>query len=476
MKRHPPTFSVHRYDTDTLSSSPSASGDFSGGGASTSSGSYAYYYEGSGSWSPTALLAVATTAANSTSDLGSSSTSGFSDVLIPSSAYLSPAVLPNRALAHSAATPRVSIVGLNSTPSASGFAVSDCGGRQVGAARKRQAASAATVTSTSDTLEVDDTNAVAHPPQLLGTEPSPLPSAAVGGLRTSPAALAPVTHGADDVSPTSTHHFSEVGPARCSPPTADLDAATHRSGEGGSRDKPVLNVLSTILTVPITVPLAPEDVERRREEGGLSYPSHLTLRMVPRAQPVRPSGSAVAEDRRRVTGKGGDRAGSDAAAVGVTRAPKTVCLSCGFFFTCCSERAKRKTEDGTARRQRPKYNLRSHHVPLVGFRTTREPSKLMRDTHYTLPRVDEAAVYRSIENDVGATDAHLKRLQRAVQQGDQRARSKCLETSSAFGSRTAGGPDMAEQSAFFGNGDWQGHSIVYHCERPQVCLEPIDSD
>lgn len=284
--------------------------------------------------------------------------------------------------------------------------------------------------------------------------------------------------------PASPYHFSEEELAR-QPWPVDCDATTHTSEEGGVLITRAADALATIHTVPIDVPPPLEEVQRRRRGGGLPYPSHLTFRIVAGAA-AQSSGNAdgsnaddVAAAAARKAKEGKKRLDDDSTKDGIVgRAKKAVCDACfGGHFRKKREEGQRSAEERAAARQKSYHNqLRSHHVPLVNFRTTRDPHANLLDGDNTLPTVEEAAGYRQCVEDLTGAEAQPKKLEKAMRQRRRPASGLHWKTNYAYGRRAGGGPRGVGESAFAREGDPQRFWIAQLHERSQVHLEPIETE
>ncbi|GET85907.1 hypothetical protein, unknown function [Leishmania tarentolae] len=235
-----------------------------------------------------------------------------------------------------------------------------------------------------------------------------------------------------------------------------------------------LGVADRIHTVPIAVPLPPEEVQRRRREGGLAYPSRLTFRSVSSSLPVRDSdGATVAAADQDGTGKGGEGAKLGADASTAARAHKT-CICCCCCFRFRSEKAPCKMKRNAAMRQRPHYSLRSHHVSLVSFRTMREHGVPMEGVQNVVPSVNKGARYGNLKAAMMGIEAHPKKLQKAIQSPNRPASGLYLDKSYGFGHGARGAWAGAGQSAFMRDGDPEDFWIAQLHRDASVRLEPIE--
>ncbi|CAC9445756.1 hypothetical protein, unknown function [Leishmania infantum JPCM5] len=451
---------AHRRYSSVSSSSSGVFSEPSDGGTSSGNDSNSYYSEGSGSYrsvssvltsSRSGATTTAATAASSTSAVDSSSTNTFSDVLTTSSARSHSSAPPRRAVARSAAS-RSEVVGHKTTKGASGV-VANHNNKGVGDTLAQRTVFTFTETTTASSATVDDTDALVSAPQ------SPMPQAA----------LAPVSNRTADVAREKRYHISEEELVRHPWAPVDCDTTVDARKGGGDRGGLALSVLDTIHTVSMAVPPPPEEAQRRREEGGLTYPSRLTLRFVRSSSPLRHCASAVAQDKDGTgNGGGGATLGTDGATA--TRARKTFICCC---FHGCSGKAPCKMKSYTAMRRKRHHPLRSHHVPLVNFCTTREHGIPMEGVQNVLPSVEEAAGYQNLKVDMMGTEELPKQLQKAIQPWGRPASGLRLEKSYAFGHGAGGGQDGAGQSAFMRDGDPQGFWIAQLHRHASVRLEPI---
>jgi hypothetical protein len=361
--------------------------------------------------------------------------------------------------------------------------------------------SAATTTTTSNGVTIDDADALVPLPSSTQQQQRQQRGTVRGGVSAPPAASSSLSSSSDnsgaqlngrtfgslDVlpAPVSPYHFSEEELAR-QPWSADNDTTTYTSEESpGGLVLRAADVLETIHTVPVEVPPPPEEAQRRRREGGLPYPSHLTFRIVSgaakggeaseaAAAAAAASGGVDASNKRENEGK--NRIGVTGAAEG--RVKKTMCDSC-----CCGhflrkrEKAQRKAEERAAARQKSYHNeLRSHHVPLVNFRTTRDAHANLVDSDNILPTVEEAAGYRHYNDDLQGAEAKPKKLEKAMRQRRRPASGLHWKTKYAYGRRAGGGPRGVGESAFAREGDPQRFWIAQLHERSQVHLEAIETE
>lgn len=311
--------------------------------------------------------------------------------------------------------------------------------------------------------------------------------------------------------PASPYHFSEEELAR-QPWTMENDAATHTTseenvqsssinphnngggGDGGSHGALALratDVLQTIHTIPIDTPPQPAEAQRRREEGRLPYPSHLTYRIVLNTPDsgvgagVNGGGDGGRDGKEGQAGKDGTAAskgknGSDKEdSSGLKgRVRKAVCNTCcGSLSRHQREVAHERAEEREAARQKSYHNqLRSHHVPLVNFQTTRDPHVNLLDSDNVVPTVEEAADYRHYTEDMQGAEANPKKLEKAMRQRRRPASGLHWKTNYAFGRRAGGGPRGVGESAFAREGDPQRFWIAQLHERSQVRLEAIETE
>ncbi|CAJ1986144.1 hypothetical protein conserved [Leishmania donovani] len=452
---------AHRRYSSVSSSSSGVFSEPSDGGTSSGNDSNSYYSEGSGSYrsvssvltsSRSGATTTAATAASSTSAVDSSSTNTFSDVLTTSSARSHSSAPPRRAVARSAAS-RSEVVGHKTTKGASGVVVANHNNKGVGDTLAQRTVFTFTETTTASSATVDDTDALVSAPQ------SPMPQAA----------LAPVSNRTADVAREKRYHISEEELVRHPWAPVECDTTVDARKGGGDRGGLALSVLDTIHTVSMAVPPPPEEAQRRREEGGLTYPSRLTLRFVRSSSPLRHCAGAVAQDKDG-TGNGGGGATLGADGATATRARKTFICCC---FHGCSGKAPCKMKSYTAMRRKRHHPLRSHHVPLVNFCTTREHGIPMEGVQNVLPSVEEAAGYQNLKVDMMGTEELPKQLQKAIQPWGRPASGLRLEKSYAFGHGAGGGQDGAGQSAFMRDGDPQGFWIAQLHRHASVRLEPI---
>ncbi|CAJ1016887.1 hypothetical protein, conserved [Leishmania lindenbergi] len=474
--------SAHHHYSSTSSSPSGALSESSDGDTSSGSDSYSYYSEGFGSYrsassvltsSWVATTTIAGTTTSTFSAVYSSSTNAFSDALTPTSVDSYPLVPTSCAVTRSAVSRR-DAVGDNAAIGASGLAVFNHHNKQVAAALARQTDSAAMAITTFNGVLVRNTGALVCTRRSRSGSPSPLSGTVAAAAAVAPGkssmslvALSPVSNRAA-VSP----YYSEDEQVRHLWTPVDCDAIAHTRKKRSGRGRLALSVLDSIRTVPIAVPPRPEEVQRQGEEDSLPCPSHLMFRSAPSPSPVRRSDSAVAEEK---DGKGkGDREErAEVHAATAAHARKTSFISCGFFH-CCREKAPRKTDSRAVMRQRSHYHLRSHHVPLVNFRTTCEHGSPMEGVRNVLPRVEETVGYRSLEDNMMGTEASLKKLQKGMQPRDRTTSSLHLKMSYALDHRADGGPDGAGQSAFMRNGDPQSFWMVQLHERASLRLEPVE--
>ncbi|KAG5485881.1 hypothetical protein CUR178_07475 [Leishmania enriettii] len=478
-KRHLSAISSHHRYASTSSSSCGAFGESSEGGASSCTADYSYDSEGFSSYystssvltSPSAATttAAATTSFSSTVDL--SPTNALVDVLTPLSAYSHPSTTPSRAVTRSAAS-FSDAVGNNTAKDANGSAVANGHSEGVAAAVARRSASAATTTN-SGSVPADDTGTRTRTHQPPSSAPSRLSgsTAAAGRSPMVPAALVPFSERSAAAVAVDPNRFSEEKMGRHPWAPVDRDATTRTIGEGGGQPGLRRSVLDTIHTVPVASP-TPEEAQRRRGDGRLSYPSHITCRMVPIPSPVHRSDGVMEEDR------GGDRRGTwegkrDPATVTAARERKTSFTFCGFFRRCL-DKAQRNTDDRAAMRQRPHYRLRSHHVPLVNFRTTRAPGASTEGFRNTLASAEEAAGYRRLRDDVMSTEVLPKRLERANQPLKRPPSGLRRNGSFAFGPQADGELGGNGRFIFMRGGDSQGYWVAHLRELPSLRLEPIE--
>ncbi|CAG9568840.1 hypothetical protein LMJF_06_0450 [Leishmania major strain Friedlin] len=458
---------AHRRYSSVSSSSSRAFSEPSDGGTSSVNDSNSYYSEGSGSYrSVSSVLAsrsgaktTAATTASSTSAVDSSSTNTFSDVLTTSSAYSHSSAPPRRAVTRPAAS-RSEAVGHKTTKGASGVVVADHNNTGVGETLAQRTASTFTAPTTASSVTVDGTDGLVRAPQSLMLQ----------------AALAPVSNRTANVARVKPCNVSEEELVHHPWAPVDCDTTVDASKEGGDRGGLALNVLDTIHTVPIAVPLPPEEAPRRREEGSPTYPSRLAFRVVPSSSPLRHSDSAVTEDKDG-TGNGGGGAALGADGATAPRARKTsIACCCCCCLHGCGEKAPCNTKRYTATRQKPHHPLRSHHVPLVSFRTTREHGIPMEGVQNVLPSVEEAARYQNLKVDMMGTEEFPKLMRKAIQPRDRLAGGLRLEKSYAFGHGAGGGRGGAGQSAFVRDGDPQGFWIAHLHRCAIVRLEPIGAE
>lgn len=499
----------HRRDRDRDAASASASlpsssayGDSDVG--SSSSGSYSYYSEGSDSYRA-GSSSYSSTSVSTASEAASIDTAGSagaaSDVLTPFSAYVRAADRPESGTFTTTTTPTAMTP---TTPSpmssfdrqraASGTA-SDGAKAKAGAGTSAAALTTATSTTVNG-ITVDDADALVRPlrsPSLASSPSSPLMSPPSGDAAASVSRLLAVrpsltrgggggpeeAPGAGWVCPVSPYHFSEeeLLLARPSFP-ADGDGTSHTSGEGhggaggGGGGEPPPDVVDTIHTVPIAVPPSPEEARRRRDGGSMPFPTHLTFRIVPHLP-------ATVRDpqppQQELDGEGNAKEKK-----GAVKARKTTLTSCGGFFSRRRAKAREAADErATARQQSHRNALRSHHVPLVNFRTTRERPPHGGDGGaplYALPTVEEAAGYRMLEDDVMGTEARPRMLREAMRQQHRPASGLRLNTFYAFGRRAGGGPRGGGQSAFMHENDPQRFWVAHLHERAHVHLEPIETE
>ncbi|CBZ23526.1 hypothetical protein, unknown function [Leishmania mexicana MHOM/GT/2001/U1103] len=448
-----------RYSSVSSSSSgtfsePSDRGNRSGSDSNS-------YYAGSGSYrsvssvltsSRSGATTTAATTASSTSAVDSSSTNAFSDVLTTSSGYGHSSEPPGRAVPRPAAS-RSKAVGHKTTKGASGVVVANYENKGAGETLAQRTASTFTATTTASSATVDDTGALVRAPQ------SPMPQAA----------LAPVSNRTAGIARVKPYHVSEEELVRHPWVPVDCDTTVDARKEGGNRGGLALSVLDTIHTAPIAVPPPPEEVQRRREEGSLTYPSRLMFRFVPSSSPVRHSAVAEGKDG---TGNGGGGAKLGADGATATRARKTF-VPCCYLHGCC-EKAPCGVKSYTATRQRPHHPLRSHHVPVVNFHTTREHRIPVEGVQNVLPSVEEAPGGQNLQVDMTGTEELPKRLQKAIQPRDRPASGLCFEKSYAVVQEAGGGWDGAGKSAFMRDGDPQGFWIAQLHRRASIRLEPIE--
>ncbi|KAK7201487.1 hypothetical protein NESM_000211900 [Novymonas esmeraldas] len=351
----------------------------------------------------------------------------------------------------------------------------------------RSAASTATRASAGTRSSLSQTSSSPlTPPAALSRRVAARPATSTPDLDSEAAARAPAAAAATagalvptsvDVAPVSPYHFSEEELLRFpSPAEGEAATPTHTSEEGCCRGGHAAGVLETIVTVPIAVPPPPEEAQRRRDEGGLPYPSHLTFHLVPGPPPS--PGSGPGEGGVGGTDLHAPVCGVEGAAT-PARAHKTFLPFCHTFFHRRRDAAQRTAEAHAAMRQRSHHEaLRSHHVPLVKFRTTRErdgAGVVAAGDGNTLPRVEEAAGYRVLQDDVMGAEARPSKLRKAMRQQQRPASGLRLRTSYAFGRRAGGGPGGAGQSAYLRDGDPQRFWIAQLHERAHVHLEPIET-
>lgn len=291
---------------------------------------------------------------------------------------------------------------------------------------------------------------------------------------------------ADPAAPASPYHFSEEELAR-QPWTVECDATTTHTSEenGGQLISRVPDALATIHTVPIAVPPPVEEAQRRRREGGLPFPSHLTFRIVPGAgggagESGGAAGSinadAAAQAKKAKEGKA--KLDDDKRKHGLwTRFKRAVSKTwCATYFCGDKEELRRCAEERAEARQRSYHTqLRSHHVPLVNFRTTRDATKNLLDGDNTLPTVEEAAGYRQCVEDMTGAEAEPKQLHKAMRQRRRPASGLHWRTKYAYGRRAGGGPHGSGESVFVRQGEPQRFWIAQLHERSQVHLEQIET-
>ncbi|KPA83638.1 hypothetical protein ABB37_01906 [Leptomonas pyrrhocoris] len=462
------TGSTHSTDDDTHTSATSSSSEMSSSGTSSASSAAKTHNSTS----------TSSAASSSSSGISSSNTSGAS----------STKRAPSSLASSSDALTKTSANKDRSKAAAANRAASEL-------------SPSASTTSTSNGVAIDDADALVQlpsspsPQQYLRGSANAAQTSAVSsfpsqhlacraggaGNPQQPGVASLQLHGSrsvDPASPASPYHFSEEELAR-QPWVIECDATTHTSEEGGLVTRAV-DVLETIHTTPIAVPPPPEEAARRRREGGLPYPSHLTFRIIPQTAGGADADGAAAADgaaRRDKEGKTaltGDRATTGAGG----RVQKTACDSCcGGHLYRKREEAQRKAEERAAARQKSYHNqLRSHHVPLVNFRTTRDPAVNLIDADTTLPTVEEAAGYRHYEEDLQGAEANPKKLEKAMRQRRRPASGLHWKTKYAFGRRAGGGPRGVGESAFAREGDPQRFWIAQLHERSQVHLEMIETE
>ncbi|KAG5507441.1 hypothetical protein JIQ42_07738 [Leishmania sp. Namibia] len=475
-KRHLSAISSHHRYTSTSSSSCGAFGESSEGGASSCTADYSYdseefssYYTSSVLTSPSAATTTAAATVSFSSTVDSSPTNALLDVLTPLSAYSHPSTTPSRAVTRSAAS-FSDAVGNNTAKDANGSAVANDHSEGVAAAVAWRSASAAATTN-SGSVPADDTGTRTRTHQPPSSAPSRLSgSAAAGRSPMVPAALVPFSKRSAAAVALDPNRFSEEKMVRHPWSPVDRDATTRTIGEGGDQLRPGRSVLDTLHTVPVASP-PPEEAQRRRGDGRLSYPSHITYRIVPIPSPVHRSDGVVGE------GRGGDEKGSwggkrDPTTATAARERKTSFTFCGFFRRCL--KARRNTDDRAAMRQRPHYRLRSHHVPLVNFRTTRAPGASTEGFQNTLASAEEAAGYRRLRDDMMSAEVLPKRLERANHPLNRPPSGLRPNVSFAFGPQADGELDGNGRFIFMRGGDSQGYWIAHLRELASVRLEPIE--
>ncbi|KPI84506.1 hypothetical protein ABL78_6441 [Leptomonas seymouri] len=368
----------------------------------------------------------------------------------------------------------------------------------VGATLSTLSSSAAIATATtSNGVTIDATDALVQKPS--SSQQHPQGSASVTGSSVSSSSKR-LTIRADDTlaqqrrkcslavqasrsvespAPASPYHFSEEELA-LHPWPIEGDATTHTSEEGGHATR-AADVLETIHTIPIEVPPSPAEAQRCCREGGLPYPSHLTFRIIPGAAGASSDGAGGGAVASGAATKGSEgkakltRDGAQPNAAGPVK--KTTCSACcGAYFRRKREEELRKVEERAAARQRSyRAQLRSHHVPLVNFRTMRDSAVNLMDGDNTVPTVEEAAGYRHYEEHMQGTEANPKKLEEAMRQHSRPMSGLHWKTKYAFGRRAGGGPRGVGESAFAREGDPQRYWIAQLHEQPQVHLEPIET-
>lgn len=242
-------------------------------------------------------------------------------------------------------------------------------------------------------------------------------------------------------------------------------------------DVPAPNALSMICTAPIISPPSPVEQQRRRAEGRLPYPSHLTFRLVPVAPPspnaALATGVASAPHSSAVVGGVLAEDGRQFSVLGERKKKTTLTSCCGLCDNGDRERRHQKAEeDAAARRASYREKLKNHHVPLVRFTTIRDARGSVGPSS-SVPIAEEAAGYRLLDTSDVDEEAQPRKLTKGLRQHGRPGSGLHLKTSYAYGRRAGGGPKGGGRSAFLEPGDPQLYWVSQLHERPAVHLERI---